>query len=191
MIDFPGKLFGSLQKCVRTLEEIPGSEYIVEISSSCCMAAAYHPSDSTNMALKFKVVVDWLVSILPVLFQLCSFSCGARLPSILIVGCVFEEYATKDCVFVCVPSVMIPLFSRPQARLATILGAHNGLSVSKQQQVQYDYMCVHQKNLPKKRGDYIHQCCPQASIKAKRNQSKNGYRFQIWRRYKSARPFHQ
>lgn len=37
-----------------------------------------------------------------------------------------------DCVFLCMPHVLIPLFSRAQARLAAVVSAHNGLKVNKQ-----------------------------------------------------------
>jgi len=35
---------------------------------------------------------------------------------------------------VCLPRVLIPLFSRPQARLAAVVGAYNVLNVREQQQ---------------------------------------------------------
>ena len=41
------------------------------------------------------------------------------------------QYAGGGCVFVCVPRVLIRLFSTPQAGLAAIVGAYNVLNVSK------------------------------------------------------------
>ena len=59
-------------------------------------------------------------------------------------ACGLESYCwiyvgRGSCVFVCVPHVLLPSFSRPQAGLAAVVGSHNVLKVRKQQTTVGDH----------------------------------------------------